>query len=181
MGKKLTEDESLYIIKQIAFAFVTIDNLKILNAQGKEVTVMHRDIKPANILFHKGQVKIADFGFAKLVDKVDQTTRKKGTILGTPLYMAPQLLDEVEYSAKCDVWSTGVMLYQLLFTKLPWVSDTMPNLYKLVQKGVEFPSDVAVREETKDLLKRMLEFKDEDRISWKEVFEHAALQNILVY
>jgi serine/threonine protein kinase len=52
--------------------------------------VIHRDIKPANILIHKGIAKITDFGFARVVDDVDESVAI--TFLGTPLYMAPQIL-----------------------------------------------------------------------------------------
>lgn len=178
-GRKFSEFEALFIIKQISKAFVTIDELKILNEQGKEVTIMHRDIKPANILFHKGLVKISDFGFAKLVEKVDQDARKKGTILGTPLYMAPQLLEETEYSAKCDVWSTGVILYQLLFGQLPWTSDTIAGLFEQIKNGVVILGEI--KKETQELLLGMLEFTDEKRLSWKDVYTHLALKDIQLF
>lgn len=175
--KEFTEEEACVIIKQIAAAFVTLDEIKIYNNKGHQVTIMHRDIKPANILFHKGQVKIADFGFAKLVDEVDKNVKKAHTLLGTPLYMAPQILNDENYSAKCDVWSTGVLFYQLIFGKLPWNGFSVPNLYQNIKsKPLEFPKTIS--SETKDLLQKMLRIKDEDRISWKQVYEHEALKKI---
>jgi serine/threonine protein kinase len=175
--KEFTEEEACTIIKQIADAFVTLDEIKIFNSKGHQVTIMHRDIKPANILFHQGKVKIADFGFAKLVDEVDKNVKKAHTLLGTPLYMAPQILNDENYSAKCDVWSTGVLFYQLIFGKLPWNGFSVPNLYENIKsKSLEFPKTIT--KETKDLLQKMLKVKDEDRISWKEVYDHPALKNI---
>lgn len=177
--KEFTEEEACTIIKQIAAAFVTLDEIKIFNSKGHQVTIMHRDIKPANILFHKGQVKIADFGFAKLVDEVDKNVKKAHTLLGTPLYMAPQILNDENYSAKCDVWSTGVLFYQLIFGKLPWNGYSVPNLYQNIKsKSLEFPKTIS--SETKDLLQKMLRIKDEDRISWKQVYEHEALKKIKI-
>lgn len=77
--------------------------------------IIHRDLKPANILSKGGQVKIADFGFAKsLSDNCLNST------VGTPYYMAPQLLYGQPYSAKCDVYSLGVIFYEMCFSVLPF-------------------------------------------------------------
>lgn len=170
---EFTEQEACSIIYQIADAFVTIQGLPIMNSLGQKVTVMHRDIKAANILFHQGKVKVADFGFAKFVE--DTSPSQKNTLLGTPLYMSPQILNQEGYGVKCDIWSTGILFYQLLFGVLPWNGYSIPNLYKNIRtKPLAFPKDVS--EETKDLLIKMLKIKEEDRISWKEVFEHPALK-----
>lgn len=178
-GKLFSEEEALKIVKQIASAFITLDDIKIVNEKGHQVTIMHRDIKPANILFHRGCVKIADFGFAKLVDEVDKNIKKAHTLLGTPLYMSPQILNDELYSAKCDVWSTGVMFYELLYGKLPWTGYSVSNLYgNIKSKALEFPKEVKVSSETKDLLSKMLKFKDEERASWKDVYEHSSMNYI---
>jgi serine/threonine protein kinase len=175
--KPFSEEEALKITKQIASAFITLDDIKIVNEKGHQVTIMHRDIKPANILFHDGTVKIADFGFAKLVDEVDKNTKKAHTLLGTPLYMAPQILNDEIYSAKCDVWSTGVLLYELIFGKLPWSGYSVSNLYSNIKsKSLEWPKTVT--NETKDLITKMLKMKDEDRILWKDVYDHPAMKYI---
>ena len=86
---------------------------------------MHRDIKPANILLHNGNVicylgfaKISDFGFARVVD--DMEGQDKFTLLGTPLYMTPQILDQKKFNSKCDIWSLGVMFYEMLYGCTPW-------------------------------------------------------------
>lgn len=78
-------------------------------------SVTHRDMKPENILLVSSQmndfrVKIADLGFAQQFDK------DKGLelVLGTPLYMAPELVQHQKYSEKVDVWSLGIIVYQLL-------------------------------------------------------------------
>ena len=87
-----------------------------------EKNIIHRDIKPANFLIHKGVVKIADFGFARVVESVDETA--KHTVLGSPLYMAPQLLDKKEFNSKCDIWSLGVTIYELLFGRTPFTANS---------------------------------------------------------
>lgn len=75
---------------------------------------MHRDFKLANVLKHDGAIKIADFGFAKLLGSEDQQVE---TILGSPLNMAPEVLDHQSYNSKADIWSIGVAFYELLFGK----------------------------------------------------------------
>jgi len=172
-----TEEEACSILKQIADAFVTIEGLHLTNSKGQPVVVMHRDIKAANILFHEGRVKVADFGFAKFIEEANKNLKQKNTLLGTPLYMAPQILNDESYSSKCDLWSTGVLFYELLFGKLPWTGTSVPNLYNNIKsKPLTFPKDVS--NETKDLLTKMLKVREEDRITWKGVYEHPALKKI---
>lgn len=80
--------------------------------------MFHRDLKPENILIHNGTAKLADFGFAKVIEEDKKDIAAHGTSVGTPYYMAPQILageeylnSNVSYCIKCDVWSLGVILY----------------------------------------------------------------------
>lgn len=68
---------------------------------------MHRDFKLANILIHNGMIKVADLGFAKILS--DSSFTK--TVLGSPLNMAPEILDGKDYNNKIDIWSIGICLY----------------------------------------------------------------------
>ena len=68
---------------------------------------MHRDLKLANILMHDGEIKIADFGFSKLLTNEEFTQ----TMLGSPLNMAPEVLGGNQYNIKADIWSIGVVFY----------------------------------------------------------------------
>jgi serine/threonine protein kinase len=82
---------------------------------------VHRDLKPANILVSKGTYKIADFGLAKYLQDESQLLK---TRVGTPFYMAPQILKNERYTSKCDIWSLGIIFYQLLFGTLPWYATS---------------------------------------------------------
>ena len=75
--------------------------------------IMHRDFKLANILLHEGNIKIADFGFAKLLAGEDYAT----TMLGSPLNMAPEVLGGNKYSNKADIWSIGACVHEMLTGK----------------------------------------------------------------
>lgn len=81
--------------------------------------IIHRDLKPANIFFKNGILKIADFGFAFK----DGTPVQKYN-LGSPSYMAPEVLRDNRYSFKSDIWALGIIMYEMLHGKVPWQSNT---------------------------------------------------------
>lgn len=89
------------IIRQIANGY------KVLHEKG----ILHRDLKPANILIKDDFYKIADFGFAKYYKGDQAEERIHETLVGSPIYMCPQILNGLAYSTKCDVWSVGVIIY----------------------------------------------------------------------
>ena len=110
---KLDEQRATDIIKQV------MSGLSYLVGKG----VIHRDIKPANILVNsRNEFKLADFGLARHVQEFDNSLLQ--TIAGTPLYMAPQILKKTPYTTKCDIWSTGIIFYELLVGKLPWTANS---------------------------------------------------------
>lgn len=76
-------------------------------------------MKPANILIRKGRIRIADFGIVKKKD----ANPKDSYSVGTLVYMAPESLTSSIFTEKSDVWSIGIMCYQLLHGKLPWKSS----------------------------------------------------------
>ena len=169
-----TEEESCLIIKQIASVFTSLDAVHAVNARGQKNTVMHRDIKPSNIMFCQGKVKLADFGFAKVIDDADKEIRMEHTPLGTPCYTSPQILNDEEYSIKCDVWSTGILFYELIFGVQPWTGYSPYEVYKsIISKPLAFPK--AIKPETEELLKSMLKIDEAERISWEDVYSHPAL------
>jgi serine/threonine-protein kinase ULK/ATG1 len=119
-GGKITESEAVLYFRQITEGFKALF----------EESIIHRDIKPANILLKDGMAKISDFGFAKCLDGVGMDEATKNTYLGTPLYMAPQLLVEDKFSSKCDIWSLGMMFYEMLYGHTPWTGKTPYQLWK---------------------------------------------------
>jgi serine/threonine-protein kinase len=89
--------------------------------------VVHRDVKPANIMYdaETDSVKITDFGIARITDS---SKTKTGTILGTPSYMSPEQLAGKKVDGRSDLFSLGVMLFQLLTGTLPFSADSMASL-----------------------------------------------------
>ena len=90
---------------------------------------MHRDFKLPNILKHNGIIKIADFGFSKMLGEENFAS----TMLGSPLNMAPEILGGKEYTNKADIWSIGVCFYEMLFGKNPYTAKSIAELLKKIK------------------------------------------------
>ncbi|MBX7222922.1 MAG: serine/threonine protein kinase, partial [Blastocatellia bacterium] len=107
-------------------------------AEAHRLGIVHRDIKPANIFLHRtgeGEVvKVVDFGIAKLVGEAGSGAgydlTATGGIVGTPTYMAPERLSGKAYDGKSDVYSLGVMLYEMLCGRPPFVAEE--NAYQVI-------------------------------------------------
>lgn len=165
---------------QLIFFRHIVEGYKQLNKNN----IIHRDIKPANILLKQNTAKISDFGFSRVLDNADQSAMM--TLLGTPLYTAPEILNGTssshlgqKFEAKCDVWSLGVVLYEMLYGKTPWTGTKLEELRKNIETselvfGVPQRSDAV-----KNLLRRMLDKDPKSRISWKEIFVHPLVRDEL--
>lgn len=95
--------------------------------------VLHRDIKPANILVERAThtVKLADFGLARLADLQRSRT---GVLAGTPVYMSPEQLAEGAQDARADLYSLGVVLFELLTGRLPYEATSLGALLRQVSQ-----------------------------------------------
>lgn len=128
--------------------------------------VSHRDIKSENILIDPfGNAKLIDFGLAK------NETDLMSTSCGSPLYLAPEVVQRKKYSSKIDIWSLGVVLYSMVTGKLPFVSDNIQNLFSIiVKKEPDYPPNLSL--EVIDLLKGILSKDPEERLSIEHVLSH---------
>jgi calcium-dependent protein kinase len=122
------------------------------------------------VLVRGGVFKVSDFGFAT---KADISGRQKMTMCcGTPLYMSPQILEELPYSSKCDIWSWGMVLYECIFGVTPWPCRDLDSYLFAIKKfrQVRFPYGVDINAELKDFIQRCLTVDEDRRIGWKELF-----------
>jgi NIMA (never in mitosis gene a)-related kinase len=95
--------------------------------------IIHRDIKSQNIfLTQNGKVKLGDFGIARCLDK---TMEKALTVVGTPYYLSPEIINNEPYDFKSDIWSLGVLLYEMCMFKMPFDAVNVPQLYIKIVKG----------------------------------------------
>ena len=156
---RLTEDEAIDFFIQILNAFKTLVKNKI----------MHRDFKLANILKHNGIIKIADFGFAKLLgnEAFAQTT------LGSPLNMAPEVLEGKAYNNKADIWSVGTCLYELLTGSPPYTAKNIQELIQNIKnKPLKFPKGIVLSPVVEEVIRAMLVVDPTKRIDWETLFSH---------
>jgi cGMP-dependent protein kinase len=139
--------------------------------------VVYRDLKPENVMLNeRGYLKLVDFGLAK---KLDPQTGRTFTAVGTILYMAPELIRGKGYGFEVDVWSLGIMFYELVCGQLPFgaeADDDHEVLGAILQEELSFPSRYNDAQ-GKKLLTRLLDKQPERRIGcgvngWEEVKEH---------
>ncbi len=116
---KLDIEETKFYIANIIIALEYLHNNEII----------YRDLKPENIVFKQnGYLKLIDFGFSKKIKKNDKTY----TILGTPNYLAPEILSGEGYNWSIDIWSLGILLYELLLSDTPYFANDIDKLYNII-------------------------------------------------
>ena len=123
-------------------------------AYAHKQNVVHRDIKPANIMYEleSDTVKVTDFGIARITDS---SKTKTGLVLGTPSFMSPEQLAGKKVDGRSDLYSLGVMLFQMLAGVLPFRGDSMAELmYKIANE--EAPDVRIVRPELPELLSHVV-------------------------
>lgn len=141
--------------------------------------IIHRDIKPQNIMMFSDKIiKLTDFGFAKIFKSDNDDDVMSQTICGSPIYMAPEIIKCNEYSIKTDLWSIGVVFYEMLIGRLPYKAKTHIELInKIESEPVYIPMNISISNECKDLLFKLLQSNPNKRISWKAFFKHKWLEN----
>jgi len=145
-----------------------------------EVGVAHCDLKPENLLYSTpdsdGIIKIIDFGLAQFTDT--RIGRRPTKIVGTPEYIAPEVVLRKDYGPPADMWAMGVILYILLCGYYPFYStkmnDTQEVLTKVCTAQYSFPAKEwdPVSAEAKDLIRRLLVVDIKKRLTAKQALEH---------
>ncbi len=122
-GELLPVEEVLDIMAAVA------DALAYAHQQG----VVHRDIKPANIMrLQNGAIRVTDFGIARVIDK---TKTKTGIVMGTPSYMSPEQVAGKKVDGRSDLFSLGIVFYEMLTGQKPFEGETIAALMYAIAKG----------------------------------------------
>lgn len=127
--------------------------------------IIHRDIKPGNIMVTTdGVVKLTDFGVARAI--WEETISKEGTILGTPNYISPEQIQGKSIDGRSDIFSIGVVLYEMLTGKKPFEGDSLHNIfYNIVNADPPEPTqlDPAIPQDLSRIVQKALAKDPEDR------------------
>ena len=171
----LSENVGKYVMKQLLSA------VAFCHKNG----IIHRDLKPENILIESEEeskfeyftIKVIDFGTS---DKLGKNKTTKGQI-GTPFYIAPEVLGNSKYNEKCDLWSCGVILYIMLCGVPPFYGETDEEIYEVVKKGeLEFEEPIwkTISEPAKDLIRKLLNKNIKERYSAKQALLHPWVKSL---
>lgn len=129
--------------------------------------VIHRDIKPENLLLGIfGELKIADFGWS-----VHAPSSRRTTICGTLDYLPPEMIEDRPHDEKVDLWSLGVLCYELLVGKPPFETPTHEGTYSKICR-IDYKCPSFMSPESVDLIKLLLKHNPNDRLSLEGVMKH---------
>ena len=130
--------------------------------------IIHRDIKPENLLLNEGgRVLLADYGWSNF--NIDGDVRK--TFCGTPEYIAPEMLMKKGHDTRVDIWSIGILMFELLSGYSPFVAKTNQELYQNIKRlKIQWPKDMPPL--AKNLISKILKLNPLDRPSFDEILDH---------
>ncbi|KAA6400582.1 MAG: putative Serine/threonine-protein kinase TIO [Streblomastix strix] len=163
--KNLSEDEIHWISRQLIYA------LKYLH----DKNITHRDLKPQNILIDSnGTIKLCDFGFARILD---HNSGVMNSVKGTPLYMAPEIINGGTYDWRSDLWSFGALLYELFVGKPPFVAGSYGQLIHILNSAIVYYPDNMSAQFT-SFLQGLLQKDPNKRFSWNTLLQHPFITEI---
>ncbi|CAD8045510.1 unnamed protein product [Paramecium primaurelia] len=136
-----------------------------------EMNVFHRDIKPENLLLdNNNDIKLCDFGWC-----AENIHLKRKTFCGTYEYMAPEIVSDLPYDYKIDIWSVGVLLYELLHGYAPFKGKEYKEIAQNIKNGlIRYSSTIS--QDAQELIKNILQKDPQLRISFKDIYQSAFVQ-----
>ena len=135
--------------------------------------ILHRDLKPQNILLSKNyDIKLTDFGFATYYNK-DSIIN---TLCGSPMYMAPEIITKNGYNYNSDLWSVGIILYEMIHGYTPFnVANFIDLIKEIKKKNIKIKMDIS--KDCQELIYSLCKTNPNERLSWNEFFNHKWFTN----
>jgi serine/threonine protein kinase len=169
-GYHLSEQQSAIFFSQMLDAMIYLNNERIV----------HRDIKLENFLVNESEgsikIKLIDFGFAIKLKEEEMT---KGDI-GTYAYMAPEIMDNLEYDMRADMWSLGIVLFNMVTGKQPFKCESKEEIYDQIKNEMFLFEPLENNNDLKDLIKCLLCKDPSKRMTPFEAKNHKYIQLIQV-
>ena len=158
--KRLSTKVCASIIKDVISAVYFLHNMK--------PPIIHRDIKPENVLLSEGLVaKLTDFGWSNYI----QEDEKRTTVCGTPIYLAPEILEEKGHNEAVDIWCIGVLLFELVTATVPFQGNDIDTLKENILKlKITWPKDINT--DAKNLIMKILKLDPRQRLSLEDMLKH---------
>lgn len=145
-----------------------------------ENKIMYRDLKPENILLcNEGHCHLADFGLSKDFRSSAENTLCANSVVGSPFYVAPDVLEGRAYTNAVDFWSLGILTYRMIVGCAPFTGKSFQEIVRAIRKDpLSFPSTVIIPDEAKDLILRLLTKQPDRRLQGESIKAHPYWEGI---
>ena len=130
--------------------------------------IIHRDIKPENVVLDQNMVaKLTDFGWSNYM----QGDEKRTTVCGSPIYLAPEIVNNRGHDEKVDIWCIGVLMFELMTGSSPFQGNDVQTVkYNISRLKISWPREM--NRDAADLIKKILKYNPEERISLEQMLLH---------